>query len=88
MEGHSNLLVHGPLSLVLMLSVLRSQLKESEFIASLSYRNLAPLYTQEEMKICLRKDSSHAAGYDVWIEGKSGGISVKASASIGKMEPK
>lgn len=84
-EGHRDLLVHGPLSLILMLSVLRSQLKDDELITGFSYRNLAPLYAREEMKICVRKDSRQNNTFEVWIEGQSGGYAVKGSASIRKL---
>lgn len=81
-EGHRNLLVHGPLSLVLMLSVLRSQLKEGEMVRSFDYRNLAPLYASEEMRVAVRKDRTKAKKYDVWIEGSGGGYAVKGSAIV------
>jgi hydroxyacyl-ACP dehydratase HTD2-like protein with hotdog domain len=82
-EGHRNLLVHGPLSLVLMLSVLRSQVKEQEMIYTFDYRNLAPLYANEEMRICVRKDRENESKFDVWIEGSGGGYAVKGSALLG-----
>lgn len=83
-EGHRNLLVHGPLSLIFMLEVLKThllQFNESrddgqvEYIATIDYKNLAPLYAEEEIKVCLkRKDQST---FDVWIEGPDGGYAVK-----------
>ena len=82
-EGYRNLLVHGPLSLVLMLSVLRSQLKQGEMITKFDYRNLAPLFANEEMKICTRKDQEREGRFDVWIEGKEGGYAVKGTAVVG-----
>jgi hydroxyacyl-ACP dehydratase HTD2-like protein with hotdog domain len=85
-EGHRNLLLHGPLSLVLMLSVLRSQLKEGEMVLRFDYRNLAPLYAEEELKICVRKDTDKEDKYDVWIEGKEGGYAVKGSAVVGPVD--
>jgi hydroxyacyl-ACP dehydratase HTD2-like protein with hotdog domain len=85
-EGHRNLLVHGPLSLVLMLSVLRAQLKRDQVVTSFSYRNLAPLYADEEMKICLRNDINKPDKFEVWIEGKHGGFAVRGTATIGRME--
>jgi hypothetical protein len=36
-----------------MLSVLQSQLKANEKILSLEYKNLMPLFVEEEMKICI-----------------------------------
>lgn len=76
--------MHGPLTLVLMLSVLRSQLKEGEMVLEFEYRNLVPLYAEEEMKICVRRDREKKGRFDVWIEGLGGGYAVKASAIIGK----
>jgi len=81
-EGFRNLLVHGPLTVVLMLSVLRSQLSEGAAILSFNYRNLAPLYAEEEMTVCVRKDGSSSSKYEVWIEGIGGGYAVKGSADV------
>lgn len=83
-EGHRNLLVHGPLSLVLMLEVLRLHLSSKakhfeglkpEHIQQIEYRNLAPLYVEEEMRICVKWKSE--GNWDVWIEGRDGGYAVK-----------
>jgi hydroxyacyl-ACP dehydratase HTD2-like protein with hotdog domain len=110
-EGYKGLLVHGPLSMVLMLSALRgclarlqSQAKvqtprpaaarkssstpgEAEqpsmpYIKSLNYRNLAPLYVNEEMRVCLRRTKAEGDGlqWDVWVEGPDGGLAVKGHA--------
>ena len=90
-EGHRNLLVHGPLSLVLMVEVLKrhltnrnKSLKEGkiETITSVEYRNLAPLYAEEEMKICIKeKEMGRFGRWDVWIENKDGGYAVKGSVT-------
>jgi hypothetical protein len=47
-------------------------------LASIRYRNLAPLYCDEEMRICCRVKKSFEAGdvYEVWIEGPTGGVAV------------
>lgn len=79
-EGHRNLLVHGPLSLVLMLSVLRSQMVAPKILRRFDYRNLAPLYADEEMKVCVRKSRLKEKTYEVWIEGRDGGYAVKGTA--------
>lgn len=86
MEGYRNMLVHGPLCLFLMLRVLRSQLhvSQDEMIMSIDYKNLAPLYVDEPMKICIKKDENREDRYAVWIEGKDGGYAVKGTAVIGK----
>jgi hydroxyacyl-ACP dehydratase HTD2-like protein with hotdog domain len=70
-----------------MLSVLSRQLKEGEKIRSFSYRNLAPLYAQEEMRVCLKRDREKTEKFEVWIEGRSGGYTVKGSATIAKIGP-
>ena len=89
-EGHRNLLVHGPLSLTLMVEVLDRHLK-STFpqrklrIAEIEYRNLAPLYAEEEMKVCGRalngNESDGVGEFEMWVEGKEGGFAVKGKAT-------
>lgn len=77
-EGHPNLLVHGPLTLILMLEMLAGHVAEKhEDIVRVDYRNLAPLYIEEPMTVCGKQ---RALGeYDVWIEGKDGGLAVKGT---------
>jgi hydroxyacyl-ACP dehydratase HTD2-like protein with hotdog domain len=87
-EGYRNLLVHGPLTLVLMLSVLRSQLATGEKVKSFDYRNLAPLYANEDLKVCVRKDRTRENKYEVWVEGREGGYAVKGSAIIEQTQVK
>lgn len=59
-------------------------------VKDFSYRNLAPLYADEEMRVCLRRDGERGATsegrWDVWIEGKAGGYAVKGSATVGKWD--
>ncbi|KAF9883512.1 hypothetical protein FE257_003387 [Aspergillus nanangensis] len=78
-EGYRNLLVHGPLTLTLLLTVLRSHLAESkQVITDIQYRNIAPLYVDEALSICGRpKSSEDDAVWDVWIEGGNGGLAVR-----------
>ena len=57
-EGFRNLVVHGPLSLYLIIRYLEIILTGNDNkgkIVQLDYRNLAPLFCDEEMTICLRK---------------------------------
>lgn len=77
-EGHRNLLVHGPLTLILMLEMLAGHIAESmEDIIRIEYKNLAPLYAEEPMTVCgKQRVSGH---YDVWIQGRDGGLAVKGS---------
>ncbi|MCJ1307600.1 hypothetical protein MMC25_001247 [Agyrium rufum] len=87
-EGHRNLIVHGPLSLVIMLQTLRRHLQQSASehrsraptIESIEYRNLAPLYAEEEMVICGARTGEEK--WEVWIEGPTGGYAVKGTVTV------
>ena len=52
-----------------------------EVVESIEYRNLAPLYCYEEMRICgsMKRALEKGAVYDVWIEGPSGGVAVRGT---------
>ncbi|KAF2474407.1 uncharacterized protein BDR25DRAFT_216539, partial [Lindgomyces ingoldianus] len=87
-EGHRNLLVHGPLSLTLMLSFISYHLKQkagAQIVKSIEYKNLAPLYCGEQLRVCgkEKEGAEHGKGgecvYDVWIEGPTGGTAVKGT---------
>ncbi|KAI4941151.1 hypothetical protein J4E91_010942 [Alternaria rosae] len=84
-EGHRNLLVHGPLSLLLMLKTMKhhlyTQTEGKQDLESIEYRNLAPLYCDEEMRICglEKKKLQNGSIFDVWIEGPTGGVAVKGT---------
>ncbi|GAB1320150.1 HotDog domain-containing protein [Madurella fahalii] len=94
-EGYKGLLVHGPLTLVLMLAALRASLTQLQtasvvgeplrtpYVKSIRYSNLAPLYVDEEMKVCLRRTrpDGDELGWDVWVEGPEGGLAVKGTAT-------
>lgn len=84
-EGYRDLLVHGPLTLVLMLEVLRSQLLPGEMIARFEYRNLAPLVIGEECRVCVKKGEG-GGKWDVWIVGKEGGLAVRGKAVVGVVD--
>ncbi|KAF2999217.1 hypothetical protein E8E13_001192 [Curvularia kusanoi] len=85
-EGHRHLLVHGPLTLTMMLLSLRKHLQNvtsanrRERVESIEYRNLAPLYCDEKMRLCVKnkKRTDTESLWDVWIEGPTGGMAVKA----------
>ena len=86
------LLVHGPLTLFLILEWFIRQLTIyaksrglSTFVPrSINYKNLLPLYVDQEMKLCMKpsefqKPGELAPKWDVWIEKKSGsGVSTMA----------
>ncbi|KAE8382126.1 hypothetical protein BDV26DRAFT_254428 [Aspergillus bertholletiae] len=86
-EGFRNLLVHGPLTLTLLLTVLEAHLaKSNQNIRELHYRNVAPLYVNEPLTICGKpKSGKDNAVWDVWIECKNGGLAVRGTALIGPM---
>lgn len=54
----------------------------SETVTSIQYRNLAPLYCDEKMRVCVRKKKARPLDtetvWDIWIEGPTGGMAVKA----------
>jgi hydroxyacyl-ACP dehydratase HTD2-like protein with hotdog domain len=93
-EGHRNLLVHGPLALTLILRLVTNHLRAQEgpplTIKSINYRNLAPLYCDEEMKLCgwrpERPDKNGNPVYIVWIEGPTGGMAFKGTVYTSRMD--
>ncbi|KAK4621564.1 Mesaconyl-C(4)-CoA hydratase [Fulvia fulva] len=78
-EGHRNLLFHGPLSYTFLLTLLRQQLgkRGNEVIKSIEYRNVAPLYCHEEVTFCGTQTGEHK--WEVWAQGPEGGVAVKGS---------
>lgn len=79
-EGYPNLLVHGPLTLTLLLSVLQQQLSRLNLcISDIEYKNIAPLFVEQELVIC-GKPKNDTGAWDVWIEGPNGGLAVRGTA--------
>ncbi|KAF4458874.1 mesaconyl-C4 hydratase [Fusarium albosuccineum] len=88
-DGHRALLVHGPLTLALMLRVLNDHIGPSACVRRFTYRNYAPLYVDEQMSINLRRVSREdgvEGRWDVWIEGPEGGMAVKGNADVIPLE--
>ncbi|KAK7534258.1 uncharacterized protein J3D65DRAFT_479072 [Phyllosticta citribraziliensis] len=82
-EGHRDLLFHGPLSFTFLATLLHNNIGPGKRIASLEYRNVAPLYCNEPIKFCGRKVEKGNGGlerYDVWAETPEGGLAVKGTA--------
>ncbi len=58
-------------------------------ILSFRYRNLAPLYAGEPMRLCGRRRVGGVEGrrgresYEMWVEGPDGGIAVRGVAVVG-----
>lgn len=97
--------MHGPLTLSLMLALVRSRLGEvvaeaeaedgtgpaaaaaadqGWHLLNLDYRNVAPLYAGEAMKVCLKLSANESDAskkkWHVWVEGPEGGLAVKGTA--------
>ena len=83
-EGHRDLLVHGPLTLTLLATMLQNYIKGAgKSIDSIEYRNLAPLYCNEPLKLCGRGlDDKGTDRYELWAETVDGGIAVKGTAKV------
>lgn len=87
-EGHRNLLFHGPLSLTLLATLLHNNIPPGQRVAEIEYRNLAPLYCDEPVRLCGRKVEPKANGgkkgwdakYELWAETPEGGLAVKGTA--------
>jgi hypothetical protein len=68
-----------------MLQVMNAHLdthtKGEQVLESIEYRNLAPLYCDEEMRVCgmEKKTLPNGSIYDLWIEGPTGGVAVKGT---------
>jgi hypothetical protein len=65
---------------------IREKFEGRHVLASITYRNLAPLYCDEEMRICCKVRKSLDTGhiYDVWIEGPTGGAAVIGTVRTAK----
>ncbi|KAI0902458.1 hypothetical protein F4806DRAFT_39707 [Annulohypoxylon nitens] len=102
-EGHPNLLVHGPLSLTLMLSALSAELRSHQKnplqIRRIDYRNLAPLYADEDMFVCVRPmkqkladdlprqgEEEYDQNWDVWIRDHDNRLSVRGTVEVGQLK--
>ncbi|KAF2095160.1 hypothetical protein NA57DRAFT_7621, partial [Rhizodiscina lignyota] len=82
-EGHRDLLFHGPLSFTFLIYLLGLQKdkatgKPLKKLVNVEYRNLAPLYCWEPIKLCGREIES--GKYEIWAETPEGGIAVKGTA--------
>ncbi len=77
-ERYEAPLVHGPLSLVFMLELLRMEVGP---VRALEYRNLAPLFVDRPCRVCLR--SLGSGRFETWIETAEGGVAVRGTAEAG-----
>lgn len=84
-EGHRNLLFHGPMSFMFMMTLLQQKLAaaaaaqggggKKEVIKSVEYRNMAPLYCGEKVKFAGTKTGERK--WEVWAETPEGGLAVR-----------
>ncbi|KAF2404180.1 hypothetical protein EJ06DRAFT_451924, partial [Trichodelitschia bisporula] len=83
-EGHRGLLFHGPLSFTLLATMLQAQVAAHprwRGIEWIEYRNLAPLYAEEEMRLC-GTEVGEEGKFEVWVEGPNGGVAVRGTAKV------
>lgn len=74
--------MHGPLTLTLLLSVLRHHLDQLDLCMSeIVYKNIAPLFVEEELVVC-GKPKNGKGDWDVWIEGADGGLAVRGTVRM------
>ncbi|KAF1981817.1 hypothetical protein K402DRAFT_398216 [Aulographum hederae CBS 113979] len=84
-EGHRERLFHGPLAFTVLVKMLEVHLRRArgqERIGYIEYRNLAPLYCSEPVKLCGKEIDK--GKYELWVETPEGGIAVKATATAVK----
>ncbi|OAA47443.1 mitochondrial 3-hydroxyacyl-thioester dehydratase [Beauveria brongniartii RCEF 3172] len=85
-DGHRAPLVHGPLTLALMLRVLTGF--SGQLVSRFIYRNYAPLYVNEPLTVKVRPvlsrtdPSDGQVKWDAWVEGPDGGLAVKGTATM------
>jgi hydroxyacyl-ACP dehydratase HTD2-like protein with hotdog domain len=83
-EGHRNLLVHGPMTCTLLMTMLNAQIsQQGKAISKFDYRNVAPLYADEELKLCAT-EGADGTSYRLWAENGRGEVAVKAEAEVVK----
>ncbi|KAJ0423389.1 hypothetical protein BJY00DRAFT_50839 [Aspergillus carlsbadensis] len=87
-EGYRNLLVQGPLTLMLLLTAFHRHVGgKGVTIREIDYRNLAPVYVDEELAICAKpKSTKDANAWDVWIEGIDGSLAVRGTIRVDEAE--
>ncbi|KAF2142715.1 uncharacterized protein K452DRAFT_203991, partial [Aplosporella prunicola CBS 121167] len=82
-EGYRGMLVHGPLTLTLLMALLNGHIGPGKRVTWLGYRNLMPLYCNEPIKLCgikaERESSDGVEKYEIWAETPEGGYAVKGA---------
>ncbi|MCJ1300049.1 hypothetical protein MMC08_002843 [Hypocenomyce scalaris] len=75
MEGHRNLVVHGPLNLINMLDFWRDSRDEDDEMVpkSITYRATAPIYADETYRIVLGNEDQGKTSVQIWgADGRMG----------------
>lgn len=75
-EGYPGLLVHGPLSITLLLEWF-SILFEKRLVKSFKYKNIAPLFANENMKLGVRSEKKDK--FEIWIENSNSELCVSGT---------
>lgn len=80
LEGYPGLLVHGPLSCLLLLDLIRRQVAD-KVLAQFEYRALRPLFCGNPLSVCgaLTADDRIAT----WIEDHEGYVAMRGSGGLG-----
>lgn len=87
-EGYNDLLVHGPLTLTLILTLVKGHLSQlGKAVSSIEYRNLAPLLVEQPMTVCTKpKQVGNRGAWDVWVERSDGGLAVRGTIETRDMD--
>jgi 3-methylfumaryl-CoA hydratase len=77
-EGYAGLLVHGPLTALLLLDAVRRAAPERA-LASFAYRAVRPLYCRRLMRLCAVTPAG-GGRLDVWAEDHEGYVAMRGEA--------
>jgi len=78
-EGYPNILVHGPLCITLLLEWF-STLFGDLAVKSFKYKNIAPLFANENIKLALAKGNENQ--FNLWIENEEGELCVSGTIDV------
>jgi 3-methylfumaryl-CoA hydratase len=77
-EGYPNLVVHGPLLLVLMLDAFKNK-HDGKVIENVEYKAVGPIYLDEQITICGKSVDNHRV--ELRAAGSDGNIAMKATVN-------
>ena len=83
-EGHRDIVVHGPLNLINMLDLWRdAQPDEFDIVPkSIRYRATAPIYVNERYRGLLEQREGRASNVKLWVSDGQGGVRVGMTGDI------